>query len=176
MKTAFLTLGLLVMVSAPLHGAELILAQSGAQPVPDDLPPPRTTTRKPRPVEPDALVPQTAAEAAADLPAPVLRKPAARGFRPSLKTGVDDLLLELGALPDSREADTYSTLRASAYVLWQPLREWEFRAGARVDGMIQDGGTNNHREMRADTPTPMFATEAGIPALPWVRRPSSGAG
>lgn len=150
MKTAFLTLGLLVMVSAPLHGAELILAQSGAQPVPDDLPPPRTTTRKPRPVEPDAPVPQTAAEAAADLPAPVLRKPAARGFRPSLKTGVDDLLLELGALPDSREADTYSTLRASAYVLWQPLREWEFRAGARVDGMIQDGGTNNHREMRAD--------------------------
>ncbi|MCA1925763.1 MAG: hypothetical protein LDL16_05745, partial [Thiobacillus sp.] len=83
-------------------------------------------------------------------PATPRRAPAARGFRPVLKAGVDDLLLEAGRLTDAPQADTYSTLRASAYVLWQPVREWEFRAGARLDGMLQDGGTHNHREMLAD--------------------------
>ncbi|MDP3421558.1 MAG: hypothetical protein Q8S10_11620, partial [Thiobacillus sp.] len=73
-----------------------------------------------------------------------------RGFQPTLKFGVDDLLLEAGALPDAPEADSYSTLRASAYVLWQPSRNWEFRAGARLDGMAQAGGSMDHDEMLAD--------------------------
>jgi hypothetical protein len=67
-----------------------------------------------------------------------------------LKYGVDDLLLETGWLPDAPEADNYSTLRASAYVLWQPTREWEFRAGARLDGMYQNGGLADHDELLAD--------------------------
>lgn len=59
------------------------------------------------------------AGASDDLPPPAARsrKLAARGFRPTLKLGVDDLLLEAAALPDAPEADTYSTLRTSAYVL-----------------------------------------------------------
>ena len=57
--------------------------------------------------------------------------------------------LRVYAMVDA-EADTYSTLRASAYVLWQPSRNWELRAGARLDGMTQDGGSADHREMLAD--------------------------
>ena len=122
MKTLLLTLGL-ALAALPVQAA-------------DDLPPPRPT----------------ASEAADDLPPPAARsRPAAsRGFRPSLKYGVDDLLLEAGALPDAPEADSYSTLRASAYVLWQPSREWELRAGARIDGMTQQGASADHDEVLAD--------------------------
>ena len=56
----------------------------------------------------------------------------------------------MSGLPDATEANTYSTLRTSAYVLWQPSRDWEFRAGARLDGMSQDGGRGDHRELLAD--------------------------
>ncbi|MHB1144342.1 MAG: DUF1302 family protein [Thiobacillus sp.] len=120
----------------------------------DDLPPPRTTTRKPRAAQPEsapvAATPQ--AGTADNLPPPAARsrRPVAGGFQPVFKFGVDDLLLEAGALPDAPEADTYSTLRASAYVLWQPSRNWEFRAGARLDGMTQAGGSADHDEMLAD--------------------------
>ena len=125
-----------------------------AQDTADDLPPPRTTTRKPlaMPAQaaPSEVTPQ--ASTADDLPPPTSRsrKPVARGFKSTLKFGVDDLLLETGVLPDAPEADTYSTLRTSAYVLWQPSRNWEFRAGARLDGMSQDGGSVDHRELLAD--------------------------
>ena len=78
------------------------------------------------------------------------KKATIKGFNPTLKYGVDDVLLEVGALPDAPEADTYSTLRTSAYLLWQPSRNWEFRAGARLDGMLQDGGASDHHELLAD--------------------------
>ena len=124
------------------------------QDVPDDLPPPRTTTRKPRPLPTEASPADStqSVSTADDLPPPPPRshKPKARGFQPSLKAGIDDLLLEGGSLPDAPEADTYSTLRTSAYVLWQPSLNWEFRAGARLDGMTQDGGLASHRELLAD--------------------------
>ncbi|MBL0298153.1 MAG: hypothetical protein IPQ21_13455 [Betaproteobacteria bacterium] len=74
-------------------------------------------------------------------------RPAAR---PTLRTGVDDLLLEAGALPDAPEASALGTLRASAFVLWQPSRTWEFRAGARVDGQAQAGGTVDDTRWSAD--------------------------
>ncbi len=83
-------------------------------------------------------------------PRPASRKPVKKVFKPVLKYGIDDLTIEAGALPDAPEADTYSTLRASAYVLWQPSREWEFRAGARVDGMLQEGGLADHKETLLD--------------------------
>ena len=35
-------------------------------------------------------------------------------------------------------------------MLWQPSREWELRAGARVDGMTQQGGPADHDEVLAD--------------------------
>ncbi|MFZ3042443.1 MAG: DUF1302 family protein [Thiobacillus sp.] len=134
--------------------AELPPPRTPAQDPADDLPPPRSTTRKPRAVQPEAA-PAAAAprvNSADDLPPPAARTrgATARGFQPSLKFGVDDLLLEAGALPDAHEADTYSTLRTSAYVLWQPSRDWEFRAGTRLDGMMQAGGATDHDEMLAD--------------------------
>jgi len=87
-----------------------------------------------------------------DLPPPKAKakKTVSKSFKPTLKYGFDDLLLEAGVLPDAPEADTYSTLRTSAYWLWQPSRNWEFRAGARMDGMVQDGGSSDHQELLAD--------------------------
>lgn len=120
----------------------------------DDLPPPRTTTRKPRemPVEAAPLPAAAQSRVVEDLPPPAARNYSSRGrsYMAKLKMGVDDLLLEAGGLSDAPEADTYSTLRGSAYVLWQPNRDWEFRAGARLDGMAQDGGRADHNEMLAD--------------------------
>ncbi len=102
----------------------------------DELPPPRAEVQAAEDDLPPAAAPH--------------RKSGSRGFKPSLKYGVDDFLLETGALPDVPEADMYSTLRASAYVLWQPSREWELRAGARLDGMAQNGGSADHDELLGD--------------------------
>jgi len=145
----------LSLVILPVYAADALPPlRAVAQNTADDLPPPRTTTRKPRPASSEAAPAETAPQASAvgDLPPPTTRsrKPRARGFQPTLKYGVDDLLLEAGGLPDASEADTYSTLRISPYVLWQPSRNWEFRAGARLDGMTQDGGRADHREMLGD--------------------------
>ncbi|OZA10953.1 MAG: hypothetical protein B7X94_05875, partial [Hydrogenophilales bacterium 17-62-8] len=114
----------------------------------DDLPPPRTSTRKPRTAA--AAESNAAVDLADDLPPPGPRTARARGFQPTLKYGVDDLLLELGGLTDTTEADSYSTLRAKAYVLWQPSRDWELRAGARVDGAMQRGGVADFTDLSAD--------------------------
>lgn len=154
MKKLLLTLSLSLAALPGVAADDLPPPRAVTQDAADDLPPPRTTTRKPRAAQPEpapaAAPPQ--ASAADDLPPPVARsrKPVARGFQPALKFGVDDLLLEAGALPDAPEADSYSTLRASAYVLWQPSRNWELRAGARLDGMTQAGGSADHDEMLAD--------------------------
>lgn len=156
MKKLLLSASLSLALLPALASADLPPPRSTASDVVDDLPPPRTTTRKPRAVPADVAPAAPAAPAPAavadDLPPPraSARRPVARGFQPSVKYGVDDLLLEAGALPDAPEADAYSTLRASAYVLWQPSRNWEFRAGARVDALDQSGGTASHREGLAD--------------------------
>ncbi|MGV8989995.1 MAG: DUF1302 family protein [Thiobacillus sp.] len=154
MKNMLLSLSLSLFV-LPVYAADGLPPLRGeAEATTDDLPPPRTPTRKSRPASADA-VPGVAApiiNAADDLPPPTSRsrKPRARGFQPTLKYGVDDLLLEAGGLLDAPEADTYSTLRISPYVLWQPTNNWEFRAGARLDGMMQDGGRADHRESLVD--------------------------
>ena len=94
--------------------------------------------------------------AADDLPPPQYKakskakKITTKAFKPVFKAGVDDVLIEAGALPDAPEADTYSSLRTSAYMLWQPNQHWELRAGARLDGMLQEGGRADHRELLAD--------------------------
>ncbi len=159
MKNLLLTLSLslaaLPLVPQPGQAADdLPPPRATVEDAADDLPPPRTTTRKPRAAQSDVATsdntPQAVAADDPPPPAPRSRKPAARGFKPVLKAGVDDLLLEAGALPDAPEADTYSTLRTSAYVLWQPSRNWEFRAGARLDGMSQAGGSADHDELLAD--------------------------
>ena len=157
MKKLLLTLSV-SLAAVPAYAADdLPPPRTVAQDVAEDLPPPRATTRKPRAAQPEAApaetAPPAARQATADDPPPPAarsRKPVARGFQPALKVGVDDLLIEAGALPDAPEADSYSTLRASAYVLWQPSRDWEFRAGARLDGMRQDGGRASHDEILAD--------------------------
>ena len=149
MKITVLALALLALTPALLHADSLQPAQSGAQTAPDDLPPPRASARKSRPLP---VEPQSGGmvEAGADLPLPAPRVARAKGFTPGVKAGVDDLLIEFGALPDAPEADTYSTLRGSAYVMWQPSRDWEFRLGARADAMLQSGGAARHRELLAD--------------------------
>ena len=121
MKNLLLTL-CLSLAAFPVHAVDDVPSRAVAEDAGDDLPPPTARSRK----------------------------PAARGFKPVLKAGVDDLLLEAGALPDAPEADSYSTFRASAYALWQPGRNWEFRAGARLDGMAQRGGLVDHEELLAD--------------------------
>lgn len=153
MKNLLLSLSLSLAV-LPVYAADDLPPPRDESPVvADDLPPPRTTTRKPRTVSPEAAPVGATSQAgsADDLPPPTARSTrAARGFRSTFKYGVDDLLLEAGGLPDAPEADSYSTLRASAYLQWQPSRNWEFRAGARLDGMAQDGGNADHRELLAD--------------------------
>jgi hypothetical protein len=121
-KKLLLTLGLTLATLSVQAADELPPPRPGAEDAADELPPPAARSRKATP----------------------------RGFRPTLKYGVDDLLLETGALPDAPEADTYSTLRVSPYVLWQPSRNWELRAGARLDGMAQDGGLADHDELLGD--------------------------
>lgn len=156
MNIHLLTAGLALACLPTFAIAQLPPPREAAQETVDDLPPPRATTRKPRAVPADAAPAAAATPAPAavadDLPPPraTARRPVARGFQPSIKQGVDDLLLEAGALPDAPEADAYATLRASAYVLWQPSRNWEFRAGARMDALDQSGGTASHREGLAD--------------------------
>lgn len=152
MKMLLLTLSLSFVVlptqiTEKAHAADGLPPPRATEPdTQDDLPPPRTPARKSRaaPTEASPAAPQTGAADGLPPPAARSRKPVARGFQPTLKFGVDDLLLEAGALPDAPEANSYSTLRASAYVLWQPSRNWEFRAGARLDGMTQDGGRADH--------------------------------
>ncbi len=150
MKKLLLALSL-SLAALPVYAADdLPPPRATVQDTADDLPPPRTTPRRPGVAAPIETTPHTGV--ADDLPPPAARsrRATARGFQPVFKAGVDDLQLEAGGLPDAPEADTYSTLRASAYVLWQPSRDWEFRAGARLDGMMQAGGAADHDEMLAD--------------------------
>ena len=91
------------------------------------------------------------AQALATDTAPVApRQPAARVFRPVFKWGVDGVLAELGAFPDAPAADHQAALRAAPYLLWQPTREWEFRAGARIEGSSQGGGAAPYSRWRAE--------------------------
>ena len=155
MKNLLLPLSLSLAILSVQAADELPPPREAAQDASDDLPPPRATTRKPRAVQPEPGSPAgtvTEAGSADELPPPVTRsrERTTREFAATLKAGIDDFLLEAGGLPDAPEADNYSTLRASAYVLWQPSRAWEFRAGARLDGMRQDGGSADHDEMLAD--------------------------
>lgn len=76
--------------------------------------------------------------------------PARRAGAPTLRHGIDDLLLELGGLDDTPRARTLAHLRASAYVQWQPSRAWEWRAGLRLDGQEQAGGTDDVSRWRAE--------------------------
>jgi hypothetical protein len=62
-----------------------------------------------------------------------------RSFRPSLRTGVDDVLLELGATPEHPDSSASAWLRATPYLQWQPARAWEFRASLRLDAVRQSG-------------------------------------
>jgi hypothetical protein len=73
-----------------------------------------------------------------------------RPVAPALRYGVDDLLLEAGTVPHAPEADWTATARGSAFVLWQPSRNWELRAGARVDGAGQGGGAADFTQWSAD--------------------------
>jgi len=132
MNRLLLTLSLPFVALAAHAADDLPPPRAAIQEAADDLPPPRrTSTRAPAAAE--AAPPAAAAD---ELPPP--RRTArsrARSAQPTLKFGIDDLLAETGVLPDAAEADTYSTLRVSPYVQWQPSRDWEFRAGARLDGM-----------------------------------------
>jgi hypothetical protein len=78
------------------------------------------------------------------------RRAAPRVFRPVVRYGADDVLVEAGGFPDAPEASATATLRASPYVVWQPSRAWEFRAGVRLDGVSQTGGAAPYDRWRAD--------------------------
>lgn len=74
----------------------------------------------------------------------------ATSARSQLRYGVDDLRLELGHFPQAQEADVQGSFTGSAYVLWQPDRQWEWRAGVRVDALGQGGGSASFERIRAD--------------------------
>lgn len=93
--------------------------------------------------EPDASV--TMAQAAAGE-----ARAASRPSRPPVRSGVSLLRLETGLLPDAPEADSVTSVVGEAFVMWQPSRAWEFRAGARVDGEMQHGGAVSYDRWRAD--------------------------
>lgn len=88
--------------------------------------------------------------AASDTAPPPARAAGARAFRPVFKWGVDGVLAEIGVFPDAPEADHQAALRATPYLLWQPVREWEFRAGARIEGSSQGGGAASFDRWRAE--------------------------
>jgi hypothetical protein len=98
----------------------------------------------------DAEPPAGAARAAAgevddaDDDAGAAAKPGARrprAARSVLKFGVDDVLLEVGATPDHPTVSGTAWLRASPYLLWQPSRDWELRAGIQLEAVRQNGTT-----------------------------------
>lgn len=62
-----------------------------------------------------------------------------RAFRPVLRTGVDGVLLELGAMPEHPSASDAVWLRATPYLQWQPSRAWELRASVALDAVRQAG-------------------------------------
>ncbi len=67
------------------------------------------------------------------------QRPSARAFRPVFRTGIDQVLLEVGATPEHPSATGTAWLRATPYLLWQPTRNWEFRASVRLDAVRQSG-------------------------------------
>jgi hypothetical protein len=87
--------------------------------------------------------------AQADAARPESRAAAPSGRSP-WRYGIDSLLLEAGSLPDAPEADRTATLRGTAFVLWQPDRTWELRAGALLYGVTQQGGAADYTDWSAD--------------------------
>lgn len=80
-------------------------------------------------------------------------KPAtARGAAPAtaLRWGLDDLHLESGVFDDTPRADGQTSLKLVGSVRWQPSRNLEFRAGLRVDGTSQHGGSGSFDRWRGD--------------------------
>jgi len=66
-------------------------------------------------------------------------RPTARSSRPVLRTGIDQVLLELGATPEHPSASSAAWVRATPYLQWQPTRNWEFRASVDLDAVRQSG-------------------------------------
>jgi hypothetical protein len=93
------------------------------------------------PAAPTAAVAQAAGGATAR-PGPAAR--------PSLRHGVDELLLEGGLLRDAAAADALGAVRASAYLLGRPDGHWEWRAGLRIDGATQTGGVADFTRWQVD--------------------------
>lgn len=87
------------------------------------------------------------APSSADTGTAQIERPAARS---SLRYGVDNLMVELGALDDAAIAKRAASLRASAYVLAQPSRMWEIRAGGMIEGDAQSGGDVDADRVRGD--------------------------
>jgi PAS domain-containing protein len=68
-----------------------------------------------------------------------------RRTRSAFKLGVDGVLIEVAALPEQPDASQAAWVRASPYVLWQPSRNWEFRAGVQAT-VEHQGGVERYTE------------------------------
>lgn len=80
-------------------------------------------------------------------PSPRRAGASVRAFRPSLRMGVDQVLVEIGATPDHPLASGTAWLRATPYLQWQPVRNLELRASARLDASRQTG-SQSYDELR----------------------------
>lgn len=67
-----------------------------------------------------------------------------------LRVGVDDVLLEAGAFADRQDASGTATLRATPTVSGVIGRDWEWRAGIRLDAVRQSGGSRPHGDQDAE--------------------------
>jgi hypothetical protein len=77
------------------------------------------------------------------------------------KIGVDDVLLEVGALADAPEAGQQGMLRATPTVQWRPNRSWEARAGILLTAVRQQGGTSSYTGQDAELADTYLRYRAG---------------
>lgn len=70
------------------------------------------------------------------------------GAAPPVRYGLDDVMLEGAALGSRAPADQAWALRASPWILGQPSRALEWRAGLRADVASQTGGSTNFDRTR----------------------------
>lgn len=78
-----------------------------------------------------------------------------------LRASVDDVLIEAGAFADTDDARSQVTLRATPTLGGRLGRDWEWRAGVRLDAVRQSGGSRPHGDQSAELADTWLRWRAG---------------